>query len=314
VLLERSSEQLKQYESAMQQGSAVSAQREQLEQSYRQRIEELERLMAAQAEAEEMMNSERQKLVGELAEKRRLLEEAQRRMKETPGQAQQLHEATEGQLSELRKILGAEFARNAALVELAKQERASAEIARKRLVEQTEEVFAEYRGRHERLRAQEDDRIREERRLMEMERGYLRAAVDASNRTREHAEQMIRNAEEQAQRLRALAGTQLESIEHDARTDMRRAQSLLGPGRDDNSRSDSFGELENRVGQEIRHQVEDMLTAKAPLATSAKILDLQRQDTERIQQRTEEVKVAQNFSMELIRGGLAGKDGPAEEK
>jgi chromosome segregation ATPase len=299
----------------MQQGSAVSAERDQLEQSYRQRIEELERLMAAQAEAEELMNAERQKLVGELAEKRRLLEEAQRRLKETPGQAQQLHEATEAQLSELRKILGAEFARNAALVELAKQERASAETARKRLVEQTEEVFAEYRGRHERLRAQEEERIREERRLMEMERSYLRAAMDASNRTREQAEQMIRNAEEQAQRLRSLQGTQLDTIESDARSDMRRVQALLGPGaRDDAARSDNFGELEHRVGQEIRHQVEDMLSAKAPLATSAKILDLQRQDTERIQKRTEEVRVAHNSGMELIRGGRADKDdSPAEQ-
>lgn len=315
VLLERSSEQLRHYETAMQQGSAVSAERDQLEQSYRQRIEELERLMSAQAEAEELLNSERQKLTGELAEKRRLLEEAQRRLKETPGQAQQLHEATEAQLSELRKILGAEFARNAALVELAKQERASAETARKRLVEQTEEVFAEYRGRHERLRAQEEERVREERRLMEMERGYLRAAMEASNRSREHAEQMIRNAEEQAQRLRSLAGTQLESIESDARADMRRVQTLLGPtvGRDDGTRSDSFGELENRVGQEIRHQVEDMLSAKAPLATSAKILDMQRQDMERIQKRTEEVKVAQHVGMEVIRGGLAGKESSTEE-
>jgi hypothetical protein len=138
--------------------------------------------------------------------------------------------------------------------------------------------------------------------------------MEASNRTREHAEQMIRNAEEQAQRLRALAGTQLDSIESDARLDMRRVQTLLGPaGRDDVARSDSFGELENRVGQEIRHHVEDMLSAKAPLATSAKILDMQRQDMERIQKRTEEVKVAQHAGMEVIRGGLAGKESTTDE-
>ena len=65
-----------------------------------------------------------------------------------------------------------------------------------------------------------------------------------------------------------------------------------------------------RLGQEIRHQVDDMLTARAPAqVVSAKILELQRQDMERIQKRTEEVKVVQSGGMELIRGGLSDLDG-----
>lgn len=309
ALLERTGDQLRNYETALQQSSAVSAERDQLEQSYRQRIEELEKLLAAQSEAEELLSADRQKLAGELAEQRRLLEEAKRQLKETPAQAQQLEKATEGQLAELRKILGAEFARNAALVELARQERSSAEAARKRLVEQTEQVFAEYRGRHERVRIQEEERVREERRLMEMERGFLRSAMEAANRVREQAEQMIRQAEEQATRLRALTSTQIDAIESEARNDMKRVQASMPWLRDDN-RTDALAEAEVRLGQEIRHQVDDMLTARAPAqVVSAKILELQRQDMERIQKRTEEVKVVQSGGMELIRGGLSDLDG-----
>lgn len=309
ALLERTGDQLRNYETALQQSSAVSAERDQLEQSYRQRIEELEKLLAAQSEAEELLSADRQKLAGELAEQRRLLEEAKRQLKETPAQAQQLEKATEGQLAELRKILGAEFARNAALVELARQERSSAEAARKRLVEQTEQVFAEYRGRHERVRIQEEERVREERRLMEMERGFLRSAMEAANRVREQAEQMIRQAEEQATRLRALTSTQIDAIESEARGDMKRVQASMPWLRDD-TRADALAEAEVRLGQEIRHQVDDMLTARAPAqVVSAKILELQRQDMERIQKRTEEVKVVQSGGMELIRGGLSELDG-----
>jgi CRP-like cAMP-binding protein len=308
ALLERTGEQLRNYETALQQGSAVSAERDQLEQSYRQRIEELEKLLAAQSEAEELLSADRQKLTGELAEQRRLLEEAKRQLKETPAQAQQLEQATEAQLSELRKILGAEFARNAALVELARQERSSAEAARKRLVEQTEQVFSEYRGRHERVRIQEEERVREERRLMEMERNFLRSAMDAANRVREQAEQMIRQAEEQATRLRALTSTQIDAIESEARIDMKRMQASLPWLRED-GRPDPLSDAEVRLGQEISHQVDDMLTAKAPAqVVSAKILELQRQDMERIQKRTEEVKIVQSGGMELIRGGLSDMD------
>jgi rhodanese-related sulfurtransferase len=308
ALLGRTGEQLRNYETALQQGSAVSAERDQLEQSYRQRIEELEKLLAAQSEAEELLSADRQKLTGELAEQRRLLEEAKRQLKETPAQAQQLEQATEAQLSELRKILGAEFARNAALVELARQERSSAEAARKRLVEQTEQVFSEYRGRHERVRIQEEERVREERRLMEMERSFLRSAMDAANRVREQAEQMIRQAEEQATRLRALTSTQIDAIESEARIDMKRVQASLPWLRED-GRPDPLADAEVRLGQEISHQVDDMLTAKAPAqVVSAKILELQRQDMERIQKRTEEVKIVQSGGMELIRGGLSDMD------
>ncbi|MCG3202094.1 MAG: hypothetical protein NFCOHLIN_01968 [Gammaproteobacteria bacterium] len=309
VLLERTGEQVRNYETALQQSSAVSAERDQLEQSYRQRIEELEKLLAAQSEAEELLSADRQKLAGELAEQRRLLEEAKRQLKETPAQAQQLEQATEGQLAELRKILGAEFARNAALVELARQERSSAEAARKRLVEHTEQVFTEYRGRHERVRIQEEERVREERRLMAMERNFLRSAMDAANRVREQAEQMIRQAEEQATRLRALTSTQIDAIESEARNDMKRVQASMPWLREDN-RADALAEAEARLGQEIRHQVDDMLTARAPApVASAKILELQRQDMERIQRRTEEVKLVQSGGMELIRGGFSDLDG-----
>jgi len=312
--LQQSAEQVRQYEAALSQNSALAAERDQLEQSYRQRIDELEKLLAVQAEAEELIGAERQKLIGELAEQRRLLEETRRQLREMPGQEQQLQEATQAQLAELRKILGAEFARNAALVELARQERASAEAARQRLVEQTEVVIAEYRARHEKVRAQEEARFREERRLVEMERDFLRTATEAAHKAREQAEDMLRRAEEQATRLRSLASTEIDAIETEVAADMKRLRDITPRSSKSTDKAQGVGEAgeseQGQLRQEIEDQVHQLLTPNrtVPL-TSRKILELQRQDIERIQKRTEEAKLAQRGIFELMVNKPADNEG-----
>ncbi|MGQ0658317.1 MAG: cyclic nucleotide-binding domain-containing protein [Chromatiales bacterium] len=303
--LRQYTEQIKDYEDTLGQSGALARERDQLQQSYRDRVEELEHVLAARTEAEHLLSAERQKLVGELAEQRRLLEETRRQLRETPGQEQQLQAATQTQLAELRKILGAEFARNAALVELARQERASAEAARRRLVKQTEAVIAEYRARNEKVRAQEEARLREERRLLEMERDFLKSATEAAFKAREQAEAMVRRAEEQAARVRALMTKEIDSIEADVAADMKRVRQSAALAtetpRSPQSAPGARDIEQSQLREEIEHRVNNMLTDKAVApAASAKILDLQRQDIERIQKRTEEARDRQTGQVDLI--------------
>lgn len=298
VALRQYREQIKAYDDTLRKSSEISAERDQLAQSYRSRIEELERVLAARTEAEALLGKERQQLAGELAEQRRLLEETRRQMRETPAQEQHLQTATHTQLAELRKILGAEFARNAALVDLARQERRSAEAARQRLVRQTEMVIAEYRARNEKVRVQEEARLREERRLLELEREFLKAATEAAANAREQTETMLRRAAEQTERLRALMNTEIDAIESDVAADMKRVREVatLEQERAQGTRGESTAEEfeQSRLREVLEHQVEDLLTGEAAApATSAKILDLQRQDIERIQKRAEEARTTQ---------------------
>jgi serine/threonine protein kinase len=227
--LEKSTEQLRQYEETLQQSNATTAGQSETEMGLRKRIEELERNLAEQSESVATMSAERQKLTSALGEQRRLLEETQRQAKEVQPLAsgQQLQHATQSQLVELRKILAAEFARNAALVEVARQEAQGAEAARQRLIEQTELVLADYRSRNKKIRTQEEARIREERRLLEIEREFLRSSLDTANKAREHAETMASKAVEQANRLRTLTTTQIDAIESEVGSDLRKVRNAL---------------------------------------------------------------------------------------
>ncbi len=311
-------EQIKAYDDTLRKSSEVTAERDQLAQSYRGRIEELERVLAARTEAEALLGKERQQLVGELAEQKRLLEETRRQMRETPAQEQHLQTATQTQLAELRKILGAEFARNAALVDLARQERRSAEAARQRLVRQTEMVIADYRARNEKVRVQEEARLREERRLLELEREFLKSATEAAANAREQTETMLRRAGEQTERLRALMNTEIDAIESDVAKDMKRVQeaAALEQERAQSARGEPTAEEveQSRLQEVLEHQVDDLLTdeAAAP-AASAKILDLQRQDIERIQKRAEEARTTRT-GQDPLALEEAGDRGPTPAK
>jgi DNA repair exonuclease SbcCD ATPase subunit len=227
--LEKSVDQLRQYEETLQQNSATSAGLTENEQGLRARLEELERKLADQTETAETMAAERNKLTSALAEQRRLMEEMQRQVKEVQPLAggQQLQHATQSQLVELRKVLASEFARNAALVEVARQEAQSAEASRQRLVEQTELVLADYRSRNKKIRTQEEARVREERKLLEIERDFLRQALETANKAREQAEAAMLKATDQANRLRQLTSVQIDAIESEVGSDIRKVRNHL---------------------------------------------------------------------------------------
>lgn len=250
ALLERAAAQLRQYDAAMKQSRLVFLQRDQREKALRARIEDLEAQLAehgATAAAAPMRENEVQALhrrIAELESKvteqadalarsaqqlreyetaRRTQEDAagsgnardgsRGRSQELAARENPLQHLSQAQLTEIRQALASEFARNAAMLETARQAAQAAEAARQRLVEQTELVLADYRNRNSRIRAHEEARILEERRLLEVERDYLRSALQTANVAREQAEQMARKAIEQADRLRNLTTAQIASVE-----------------------------------------------------------------------------------------------------
>jgi hypothetical protein len=227
--LARSSEQLRQYETAMQRNSEAAAGRNEHEEFLRQRIEALETALAAQGGNEQRLAAERQTMSSALAEQRLLFEESQRQLQALPEQGTTLQHASQAQLLEMRRILAAEFSRNSALLEMSRQEAQAAEAARQRLVEQTELVLADYRTRNSKIRTHEEARILEERRLLEIERDYLRSALQTANVAREQAEQLARKANEQANRLRNLTTAQIASVEAAVSSDLKRIRSGAVP-------------------------------------------------------------------------------------
>lgn len=231
ALLERAAAQLRQYDAAMKQSRLVFLQRDQREKALRARIEDLEAQLAERAAAAAPDPAQE----GDAQALRRRVAELESQVAEQSGalarsaQDNPLQHAPQAQLMEIRQALATEFTRNAALLEAARHEAQATEAARQRLVEQTELVLADYRNRNSRIRAHEEARILEERRLLEVERDYLRSALQTANVAREQAEQMARKAIEQADRLRNLTTAQIAAAEATVYTDLKLVRSGAEP-------------------------------------------------------------------------------------
>ncbi|MCG3144918.1 MAG: hypothetical protein HONDAALG_02448 [Gammaproteobacteria bacterium] len=213
ALLERAAAHLRQYDAAMKQSRLVFMQRDQREKILRARLADLEAQLAERA----------------AAANRNEHGESQGGSTSPPAQGDPLQHVSQAQLVEMREALAAEFARNATTLQMARQEAQAAEAARQRLAEQTELVLADYRNRNCRIRAHEEARILEERRLLEVERDYLRSALQTANVAREQAEQMARKAIEQADRLRNLTTAQIASAEAAVYADLKLVRSGAAP-------------------------------------------------------------------------------------
>lgn len=231
ALLERAAAQLRQYDAAMKQSRLVFLQRDQREKALRARIEDLEAQLAGRAAAAAPDSAQE----GDVQALRHRVAELESQVAEQSGalartaQDNPLQHAPQAQLMEIRQALATEFTRNAALLEAARHEAQATEAARQRLVEQTELVLADYRNRNSRIRAHEEARILEERRLLEVERDYLRSALQTANVAREQAEQMARKAIEQADRLRNLTTAQIASAESSVYADLKLVRSGAAP-------------------------------------------------------------------------------------
>lgn len=266
ALLERAAAHLRQYDAAMKQSRLVFLQRDQREKILRSRIGDLEAQLAervAEANAGPTREADVQALQRRIAELEAQVaaqadvstrssqplrehevacqcradaatapdvhEGPHDRPPNLSAQDNPLQHVPQAQLLQIREVLASEFERSSTMLQAARQEAHSAEAARQRLIEQTELVLADYRNRNSRIRAHEEARILEERRLLEVERDYLRSALQTANAAREQAEQMARKAIEQADRLRNLTTAQIASVEATVYADLKLVRSGAAP-------------------------------------------------------------------------------------
>ena len=102
-----------------------------------------------------------------------------------------------------RRKLEAEFARNAEQLELAKREKKAAEAARRAAADEAENIIAEYRAAHEKIRAAEQEKLRAEREHLEAQAAKVREDLEVAARAKAQADETRRAAEEQLAELRA---------------------------------------------------------------------------------------------------------------
>ena len=276
-----------------------------LEVALQQKQDELDKAVALKADAEELLIVERQKLEKEREALKAQAEAAAEASAGADAAATQDTDkiaALEAQVAEIRQILDTEFARNAALVELARQERSAGESTRRAISEKAEQLIRDYRGRYDRLRNQEEARLREERRLIEAERESLHQALEEVLKLRDDAEAARRKVEEQAARLRAQQMSEIDAIEAEALAAARRLreqeQSQVAT-REATQPDDKLNrellertyDFQNQLRKQLQTELDDWLSKQNPGTVSpAKILEIQQQNIDRIRRKADEIR------------------------
>ena len=125
-----------------------------LQEVYQRNAEELEKLQKLKEENENKLEQERKRIMSESLKSKELLQAAIKKEKEVEADAErtareqsereeELRVSVQQQINEERQRLEAEFARHAAMVEMAKKEKESAEAARHAAAEEAEQIIAE---------------------------------------------------------------------------------------------------------------------------------------------------------------------------
>ena len=271
-----------------------------LEVALQQKQDELDKAVTLKADAEELLIVERQKFEAERQARKAQAEEAGVSADVGASQDTERVAALEAQIAEIRQILDTEFARNAALVELARQERSAGESTRRAISEKAEQLIRDYRGRYDRVRNQEEARLREERRLIEAERESLHQSLEEVLKLRDDAEAARRKVEEQAARLRAQQMSEIDAIEAEALAAARRlreqeqAVSREATQPDEKLNRELLErtyDFQNQLRKQLQTDLDDWLSKQNPGTVSpAKILEIQQQNIERIHRKADEIR------------------------
>jgi len=191
-----------------------------MEEIYTRNTEEMEKLQRMKQEAEEDLKKEREILEKETEAAKKNIDEARKLKKEIESskrtlekeslikQKQQeemekkIQEKAREKLEAERKKMAQEFARNQADLERAKSERVAADAARKAAKAEAEKIIAEFKMKHAEDRAEEEQRIKEERLKLEEEQRKIQETLKQIQEARQEAEAAHLQAVEEAQRLR----------------------------------------------------------------------------------------------------------------
>lgn len=276
-----------------------------LEAALQQKQDELDKVMSLKAEVEAQLEAERRRVDTELHGLRAKIEA------DANAGAEQVDakvNALQAQIVEMHQILDTEFARNAALVELARQERSAGESTRRAISEKAEQLVRDYRGRYDRLRNQEEAWLREERRMVEAERDSLREALDDVLKLRDDLDAARRGVEEQSARLRAQQTSEIDAIEAEALASARRLREQAlpqEPTQPDDRLNQELQErtydFQNQLRKQLQTELDEWLSKQNPGSLSpARILEIQQQNIDRIRRKATEIRDrAQSVSLDF---------------
>ena len=270
----------------------LQEEKKKLEEVYSKNAEEMERLQKLKQEAEEQMRQDRERLERESKEARQKLEEAQkikkeieaskramekeaqRRRKEQQEMEKRIQEKARAQLQAERRKLAEQFARNNEELEKAKQERKEADAAREAARAEAQDIIAEYKSKHEKAQAEQEDRLREERRKLEEEQRKIQQTLKEIQKARHEAELARKAAMEEVASLRARKSdteiTQSKSEQATIEEDLRIAEEKLEQV-DENFHKVELAEEE--IAEASKLNEEDIERKKAEEAELKKQLD-----------------------------------------
>lgn len=199
----------------------MELERKKIEEVYARNTEEMEKLEKLKHEAEEKLNLERARIERESEEARKNKQdtekvrqelEAARKAMEAEAQKHKLEQEEMRKRIELearkkieieRRKLAEQLAKNNQEVEQARKEKAIAEAGRLAAKQEAELMIEEYKSQHDKSRADEEARIRAERKKLEEEQKKIQQALQDIQRTRAEAETLKRAALAEVTALKA---------------------------------------------------------------------------------------------------------------
>lgn len=192
----------------------------QLEDIYNKNAREMERLQKARQSAKEKTQKEKEKLEQQAAavtkqiaeaqrlrreieaSKKSLEQEAEQKRRENERHEKDLQEKAKAKLEQERRKLTEQYARNVEEFEALKKEKAAVEASRLAAREEAQKIIREYKLLHDKTRAEEEAKIKAERRKLEQEAKKIQQTMTQIRKIKLEAELAKQEAQAEARRLR----------------------------------------------------------------------------------------------------------------
>lgn len=198
----------------------MQQEKRQLEDIYNKNAREMERLQKATEAAREKTQKEKEKLERQAAavtqkiaeaqrlqreieaEKKALEQEAEQKRRENEQHEKDLQEKARAKLADERRKLTEQYARNVEEFEALKKEKAAVQASRLAAREEAQKIIREYKLAHDQTRAEEEARLKAERRKLEQEAKKIQQTIIQIRKIKLEAELAKQEAEAEARRLR----------------------------------------------------------------------------------------------------------------
>ena len=168
--------------------AGLDEERRKLAEQYARNVEEFEALKKEKAAVE--------------ASKQSLEQEAEQKRRENERHEKDLQEKAKAGLDEERRKLAEQYARNVEEFEALKKEKAAVEASRLAARKEAQKIVSEYKLQHDQSHAEEEARLKAERRKLEQEAKKIQQTMIEIHKIKLEAELVKQEAEAEALRLR----------------------------------------------------------------------------------------------------------------